>query len=149
MANIKNIGASIGSTLLMNCRMALGLTQQQFADIFGCTKRTVIRWEERGTVLLAPALEALARALYPVRPDLAAQVAAAGETTLEQLGIPSAAGSGHMAIFEPIEPIESIVRAAADAMGVTPEAVRPALAAAFARAREVGLDVQTVAEKLT
>jgi transcriptional regulator with XRE-family HTH domain len=146
MANIENIGASIGSPLLMNCRMALGLTQQQFADIFGCTKRTVIRWEERGTVLLAPALEALARAVYPVRPDLAAQVAAAGETTLAQLGIPSVAASGHMAISGPIE---SIVRAAAEAMGVTPEAVRPAIAAAFARAREVGLDVQTVAEKLT
>jgi hypothetical protein len=34
-------------------------------------------------------------------------------------------------------------------MGVTPDAIRPAIAAAFVRAREVGLDVQAVAEKLT
>jgi hypothetical protein len=47
------------------------------------------------------------------------------------------------------DPIDSVVRAAADVMGVTPDAIRPAIAAAFARASEAGLDVQAVAEKLT
>lgn len=61
------------------------------------------------------------------------------------MGIPSVAASGHVAISEPMD---SIVRSAAEAIGVTPEAVRPAIAAAFARARELGLDVQTVAERL-
>jgi transcriptional regulator with XRE-family HTH domain len=137
--------ASIDGALLTHCQMALGLTQGELADLLGCTKRTIQRWEDRGASLLAPALEALARALYPVRPDLAAQVATAGRTTLDQLGIPSGAAPGVPAISEPIE---SMVRSAAEAIGVTPEAVRPAIAAAFARARELGLDVQTVAERL-
>jgi hypothetical protein len=47
------------------------------------------------------------------------------------------------------DPIDSVVRAAADVMGVTPDAIRPAIAAAFARALEAGLDVEAVAEKLT
>ena len=48
----------------------------------------------------------------------------------------------------PSDAIDSVVRAAADAMGVTPDAIRPAVAAAFERARDAGLDVQAVAERL-
>jgi len=137
--------ASIDSVLLIQCQMALGLTQQKLGDLLGHTKRTVQRWEDRGAILLPSALETLVRALYPVRPDLAEQVATAGGTTLEQLGIPSVAASGPPAISEPIE---AIVRSAAEAMGVTPEVVRPAIATAFAKARETGLDVQAVATYL-
>src|SRR5580692_9455687 len=117
--------AGIDGALLTHCQMALGLTQQELADLLGCTKRTIQRWEDRGTTLLPPALEALARALYPVRPDLAARVAAGGDTTLDKLGIPSAAAAAAPVTSEPIE---AIVRSAADAMAVTPEAVRPAIA---------------------
>ncbi len=137
--------ARIDSALLVHCQLALGLTQQQLAGLLGCTKRTVQRWEDRGATLLPSSLEALTRALYPVRPDLAEQVAAASDTTLEKLGIPSVAASGPPMISEPIE---AVVRSAAEAMGVTPEVVRPAIATAFAKAREVGLDVQTVATYL-
>jgi transcriptional regulator with XRE-family HTH domain len=137
--------AGIDSVLLIHCQMALGLTQQELADLLGCTKRTIQRWQDKGGSLLPSGIETLARALYPVRPDLAEQVAAAGHTTLEQLGIPSVAASGPPAISEPIE---AIVRSAAEAMGVAPEVVRPAIATAFAGAREVGLDVQAVATYL-
>src|SRR5271154_5300149 len=103
--------ASIDAALLVHCQMALGFTQQHLADLLGCTKRTVQRWEDRGGILLPSGLEALARALYPVRPDLAEQVAAAGDATLDALGIPSVAAAGSTPISEPIE---AIVRSAAE-----------------------------------
>ena len=137
-------GAS--DSLLIQCRMAMGLTQQEFGEIVGLTKRTIQRWEERGASLIPSEVEALARALHPVRPDLAAQIAATVDTTLDRLGIVTAGAASPMAMSDPID---SVVHAAADVMGVTPDAIRPAIAAAFVRAREVGLDVQAVAEKLT
>jgi hypothetical protein len=125
--------------------MALGLTQQEFADIFGRTKRTVHRWEERGTLLLPSEAAALARALYPVRPDLAAEIAATASTTLDRLGLAPAPTPSKAPLADPID---AVVRAAAEVMGVAAEAIRPALAAAFVRASEAGLDVKVLAEKL-
>jgi hypothetical protein len=45
--------------------------------------------------------------------------------------------------------VDSILCVAADAIGVLPRDIRPALAAAFVRAREVRLDVAAVADSLT
>jgi len=135
--------AGLTKTLVVECRMALGLTQTEFGNILGRTKRTVQRWEDSGALLIPQEVEALARALHPVRPDLAEKVAVATHTTLDTLGIRPTAG-----VSPDSDPIESVVRAAAEAMGVSGEAIRPAIAAAFARAHEVGLDVQAVAQGL-
>jgi transcriptional regulator with XRE-family HTH domain len=122
------------------CRMALGLSQEQFGDMVGKTKRTVQRWEEGGVALIPSEVKVFARALRPVRPDLAAQMAATVGTTLDELGIvPAAEASRRTA---PSDAIDSVVRAAADAMGVSPDAIRPALSAAFVRALDAGLDVR-------
>jgi hypothetical protein len=137
--------AGASNNLLIQCRMALGLTQQEFGEIVGLTKRTIQRWEERGATLIPSEIEALARALHPVRPDLAEQIVATVATTLDRLGIVPAGATSPMAMSDPIA---SVVRAAADVMGVPPDAIRPAIAAAFVRAHEVGLDVRAVAEKL-
>ncbi len=126
--------------------MALALSQQQFGDIIGRTKRTIQRWEERGTSLLPSEVKALARRLHPIRADLAAQLAAAAGTTLDDLGIPSAVSSSSV---QTAAPIDRVMDAAASAMGVTREAIRPAVAAAFAKAHEVGLDVPAVIEQLS
>jgi transcriptional regulator with XRE-family HTH domain len=138
--------AGASDILLIQCRMALGLSQQGFGDLLGRTKRTVQRWEDRGTALMLSEVEVLARALLPVRPDLAVQIADSAATTLDQLGIPPAGDASPRASSTPTD---SVVRAAAEVLGVTPDAIRPAIAAAFVRAREAGLDVQTVAETLT
>jgi hypothetical protein len=55
------------------------------------------------------------------------------------------ADASTMAVFDDVD---SIVRAAAAALHVLPEAVRPAVAAAFGRALELGVDVQTVTKVL-
>jgi hypothetical protein len=112
--------AGITNTLLIECRMAR-LNQEKFA------------------------IEALALAVYLVRPDLTEQIAMAGDTTLARLGIPRVAGSSHPAISNGIE---SVVRASGEAMGMAPEAVPAGVAAAFARAVEARLDVETVASYL-
>ncbi len=124
---------SFPSLLVIECRMALGLTQERFGDMFGQTKRTVQRWEARGGMLLSSQVETLMSALQGVRPDLAERVASTG---------------GEASVVARAAALESVVRAEADAMGVAPEAVRPAVAAAFARAVEANLDVHTVAQAL-
>lgn len=125
--------------------MALQLTQKEFGDLFGKTKRTVQRWERHGALLFPDDVEPLVRALRPIRPDLADQVTEAARKTAGRIGLaPSASASG--ASIE--ERIDLVVRAAADAIGATPEAVRPAVGAAFARARDVGLDVKAVVDSL-
>jgi transcriptional regulator with XRE-family HTH domain len=140
--------SGISSSLVIQCRIALGLTQQEFGDMVGCTKRTVQRWEDRGALLVQPEAEALVRAVHPARPDLAEQIAAALEMTLEQLRVAPREAASPMAMSDPPDPIDSVVRAAAEAIGVTPDAILPAIAAAFERARDAGLDVQTVADRL-
>jgi transcriptional regulator with XRE-family HTH domain len=138
--------AGVTGSLLIECRMALNLTQEQFGDIIARTKRSIQRYEEHGTSLLPSEVAALARAVCRVRPDLAAQIAASGDTTLEQLGIDPAAAANASATSDPVY---AVVRRAAEVMGVTEDAIRPALAAAFAEADELGLDVHSVAERLS
>jgi hypothetical protein len=138
--------AHVEATLLIECRTALALSQEKFGDILGRTKRTIQRWEERGTVLMPSEVEALARKIHPIRADLAAQLAAEAGTTLDQLGIPLAVSSS---ATQTPDPIDRVMDAAASAMGVPREAIRPAVAAAFAKAHEVGLDVPAVIEGLS
>jgi DNA-binding XRE family transcriptional regulator len=138
--------AGATNVLMIECRMALGLTQEQMGKLVGCTKRTIQRWEDRGALLVAREVEALVRALHPVRPDLATQIAAILGSTPDRIGLSTPAdGTG---TTPKSDPIDAVVIAAAEAIGVTPDAIRPAVAAAFARAEDEGLDVQTVNERL-
>jgi hypothetical protein len=133
------------NVLLMECRMALHLTQKEFGHLFGKSARTVQRWEDHGAILISAEIEALARALIPVRPDLAEQIAAVGKTTLDQLGMAPTADASTMGA---LDDVDSIVRAAATVLHVTPETMRPAIAEAFRRALELGVDVLTVTKVL-
>lgn len=139
--------ASPSSTLVVQSRMALGLSQREFGDLVGRSERTIQRWEDRGVAFIPWEVETLARALHPVRPDLAAQVAAMGDTSLQQLGLATASSAG--APTSTAASIEAVVGAAAQVLGVSPDTIRPAIAAAFAKARDAGLDVAVVAQGLT
>ncbi len=133
---------TLDRSLLVQCRIALELTQEAFGDLLGCTKRSVQRYESQGAHLLPSHVQTLARAVNAVRPPLAEQGAAAAGTTRDRLG------GGPNGDDPRLRAIESIVQAAAQAMGVTSDAVRPALAAAFAQAGQVGMDAKEVAEGL-
>jgi hypothetical protein len=146
---------------VIKARIALGMSQRQFGELFGVVKRTVQRWEDGGTTLTRSSLATLTAAVHRRDPALAAALAAGAGATLVELGVekppapPALPPAPSPAPPPPPPPlpmatlIDSIVCVAADAIGVAPSAIRPALAAAFVRAREVRLDLSAVADALT
>ncbi len=130
--------------LLVEVGHTLSLTQRGVAELIGVTARTLQRRQLGPASQLTPSESAtLARAVYPKNPELAARIAAAKGLTVERLGIakPAPAPTGaHL--------VDSLVCAAAEAMDLLPRVARPGLLAAFTRAREMGLSVETVADAL-
>jgi len=147
---------SISDVLVIQSRMALGLSQARYGELLGIGKRTVQRWEGGGTTVLRSTIQTLASAVHAVDPALAARIATHAGTSLLALGIekpplPPAAPAQAPPLPPPLPTstlVDSIVCVAADAIGVLPRAIRPALAAAFQRAQEVRLDVGAVADSL-
>jgi transcriptional regulator with XRE-family HTH domain len=108
---------SVGSAaLLIQCQIALGLSQEELAELLGRNRRTIQRWQGSGFEPTADQVETLADALRPVRPDLAEQVL--------ELGRKAALVAGATPSTRPAtaEVIDAILRAAADAAGTSPEA---------------------------
>lgn len=126
------------ATLIVECQMALGISQTELGALVGKNRRTISRWQDRGATLLPSEAEALARALRPKRPDLADEVLALAVRPPPAEPAPPASP----------QVIEAILGAAAKAAGSTPEAVRPVVIAAFVMARELGGDVRSVAAGL-
>jgi transcriptional regulator with XRE-family HTH domain len=122
--------------MLTQCQFALHLTQEELADLIGVSKRTIQRWQDRGCNITPAQAEALASALRPVRPDLADQVLELGRQAATEMRLVTD------------EVLASILQAAASAGGVSPDAVRPAVRAAFAHAAELGLNPHVVAARL-
>ncbi len=129
-------------TLFVECQMALQLTQEELGKLVGRTKRTMQRWQDKGSSLLPSEARMLADALRSVRPDLAERVLELGRESAATIGLaPPVAPPGP-------EVIEAIVRAAAEAAGASPDAMRSAIAAAFSKAEELGAEVRGIASGL-
>jgi transcriptional regulator with XRE-family HTH domain len=126
------------AALLTHCQLALGLTQEEFADLLGKNRRTIQRWQESGFDPTADQVETLANALRPVRPDLAEQVLELGRRAAFVAGVSPSARRATADV------IDGILRAAADAGGTSPEAIRPALTAALLKAQEAGVEVSAI-----
>jgi hypothetical protein len=156
--------ASLSANHLVETRLALRLNQGELADLFGVAKRTIQRWESRGATVIPETVATLVLAVHPKDRALAGRIAQHGGTSLRELGLekppepppaPPPPPPPPPPLPPPLPPlptatlVDSIVCVAADAIGVLPRAIRPALAAAFARAREVRLDVAAVADSLT
>jgi transcriptional regulator with XRE-family HTH domain len=125
------------AALLVHCQIALRLTQEQLGELLGRTKRTIQRWQDQGFEPMADQAETLAQALQPVRPDLAEQVLElARKVALRTGGTPAPPATA--------EVIDAILQAAAGAGGTSPEAIRPAVTAAFLEAAEAGVEVSAV-----
>jgi len=131
------------AALLVHCQLALGLTQKGLGDLLGRDRRTIQRWQTSGFELMPDQAQTLADALQPVRPDLAEQVLELGRKTA------ILAGMTPPQIPATPEMIDAILRAAADAGGTSPEAIRSAVAAAFLRAEEAGVEVRAVVAGLS
>jgi len=128
------------AALLVECQIALGVTQRELGELLGRDKRTIQRWQDKGFVPMPDQTRALADALRPVRPDLAERVLELGRKT----GFGSAPEGPATA-----EVIDAILRAAADAGGTSPEAIRPVITAALRKAEEEGASVAAIVAGLT
>jgi hypothetical protein len=130
------------AALLVHCQLALGLSQQELADLLDRNRRTIQRWQESGFQPTEHQAETLASALQPVHADLAEQV--------RELGRKAAVAAGETpARPATAEVIDAILRAAADAGGMSPEAIRPAITAALLKAEEAGVEVRAIVAGLT
>jgi DNA-binding XRE family transcriptional regulator len=142
--------------LLIDAQHALAMDQEGFARTLGCSRRTLIRWRSGEW---GPTLEAwrdLVRLVHPADPVLARRIADEMEESLESMGIaaPSPAPALEPApVAAPPAPAppaplhalaDSVVCAAAEAVAMTPQALRPALVAAFERAAVLGLGVDAL-----
>jgi hypothetical protein len=127
------------------CR-ALGYLQRDLGAVLGVSTRTVQRWYAAGGFLGDAEWQALARAAHPGHPDLAARLAAQGRSSLEALGL---------VVHPPTSPArdlqhlaDGVVCVAAEAVDLSPRAIRPALVAALRRARQMGLTVEDLENAL-
>jgi hypothetical protein len=142
--------------LLYEARRALHIGSQGDLGVrMGSSPRTGQRWERGESYPSARQLQELAGLVYPKDASLAGEIARAGGTTVEALGLVPAPLPPAAPPAPPVKPrpdpehiVDTIVCAASDAMNVLPEAVRPALRAAFRRARLVGLTVEEVERAL-
>jgi hypothetical protein len=137
-------------------RHVLVLSQNDLARKLGVSRRTGQRWSA-GSGPVGTDLQNMARLVHGADPRLAAEIAEAAGTTLEALGLrPPAPPSlpSPSPVTPPVPPpppdrvVDAVVCAAAEAMQVMPQSVRPALLAAFACARELGLTVEGVEKVL-
>jgi hypothetical protein len=137
--------------LLIEARGVLGVSQGALGVMLGSSERSGQRWERGGAAApTSEQLHDLARLVHPHDAALAARIATAAGTSLLALGV-VAPPPPALPARPPVDPahlVDAIVCAAADAMQVVPDAVRPALRAAFQRARLVGLAVEDVDDAL-
>jgi DNA-binding XRE family transcriptional regulator len=142
--------ASLTSTpfLLREIRRALLGSQGTVGEVVGVVRQTVAKWEQGKSVPPPSTWAALARAVHPRDVALAARVAAAGDHSLESLGLAAPAPPAPALSLTPAHLADSIVCAAADAMDVTPRSVRPAVVAAFERAMALSMTPEAVLKVL-
>ena len=121
------------ATLFVLVQVALKLTQKQLGQMLGVDRRTIQRWQDRGSGTLSRSdARLLAKALRPTHPDLADEVMDLGRRN---------------PILAPASPedLAVILEAAAAAAGTTPALARTLLVAAFTKASEIGVDVASFA----
>jgi hypothetical protein len=152
--------------LLVLSRETLSLNQLGLAKVLGSSLRTVQRYEARRAHPQVSELHRLADAVRPHDADLASQIdvwaprpappappvtasAPAGIAAAPVLPAPVLPAAPPLP--PPVPPgvlVDSVVCAAAEAMSLSPQAVRGSVLAAFARARDAGLTMDVVVEVL-
>jgi transcriptional regulator with XRE-family HTH domain len=107
---------------------ALKMSHREFAELVGVSRRTIIRWEQRGALIPSVTMRKLEGALDAVSPALAAEC----RTLLSQdPTVPASHAT-----------VDAVLQAAATSLGISPDTVRPAVEAAFQTAQSRGVSVQ-------
>jgi hypothetical protein len=136
--------------LLARSRLHLRFNQQQLAEFTRSSLRSVQRWETGVSSPSHPQVHLVADAVRPLDP----QIAAALDAFAPRPPPPPAAVVAPLPPPTPPPPpvvaiaphvlVDSVVCAAAEAIAVSPQAMRPAVLAAFTRAGEAGLTFEAV-----
>jgi transcriptional regulator with XRE-family HTH domain len=145
------------------------MTQSKLADLCGISLRTVQRWDTKRSRPSAPMIHTIVDALEAVDPELGAELELwaprpkppAPAPPPQEVALPAPEPLlppqevAAPALPPPPPPriparvlVDSVICAAADAVAMLPDAVRPAILAAFARAEEAGLAMADVVEVL-
>jgi len=136
----------IDKGLDLQVRLALGMNQRQTGEFLGLSTRTIQRWDAGACAAASFHWEKLAKAIFPKDRELALRCAKMAGKTLDELGLVTVAAEPLVGPVAPELVIDALVCVAADAVGMLPGAIRPALVAAFTRARQLGITVE-MAEK--
>jgi hypothetical protein len=132
------------TALVVKARFAVGTKAEAMARHVGSSKRTVERWFAGESHPSDAQIIQLARAVHPRNPTLAAELAAAAGESLVSLGLVHVRpGPSHAHL------IDAVVCVAAETINVPSLALRPALLAAFKRARELGFTIEDAEKALT
>ena len=116
----------------------------------GCSPRTITAYRFKHGGVLSPLDYAkLARVCHPHDQTVARQLAAQGGHTLASLGLADAAAAAPVRFnASGAHLVDSVVCAAAEALDVSPRAMRPALRAAVERMVALGMPAQAVLDAL-
>ena len=131
-------------------------TQKEMFERTGVSSRTQSRWRREGTAPNAATIAKLLRVVAPLDLEAATWLAKASGVPMPHVAPHASAGATgeRGAASSDARPdlvrlsADSIVCVAADAMNLPPSAVRPALRAAFLRARELGVSIEAMAEAM-
>ncbi len=131
----------------------LGLTQRELAALVGSSLRTVQRWSGGGSQPYMTDVMKIARAVHPRDAALAQRLVGFYGQTLEIAGIVAPPPPPPPAPLQPPPPspspqlpflVDAVVAAAAEALDLSPRAVRPAILASLERAKAAGLAIDDV-----
>lgn len=136
--------------LVVRAQTVLGTSQAELGKKLGVSRRTITRWMAEESYPKTVEWTALARLVYPHDRALAEQIASGLKETLVTLGIeapprppPPPAPLPPPRPSPPVgDLVDSVVCAAAEAIAVTPQSIRPALVAAFDRFASVGISLE-------
>ncbi len=133
--------------LIRQVQHALTLSNAGLGKAAGVSVRTVQRWWAASGGMLPGNFRNLAVAVHPHDPVLAGKLAARAGTTLDALGLAVPASAPAPRPVSRLH-VDAVVCAAAEAVDLSPRAMRRALTAAFAYATQAGVDVAALAREL-
>jgi hypothetical protein len=140
--------------LLARAFMALGWSQRKMGEVFGVSRRSVIRWLGGGGANSEKGWKTVVGAIHAKDPSVATWFAGQLGETLVSLGIvvppplppppkppPPAPGPP---VLTPKDVADLVVLAAAEAAGLTPAVVRTVLVAAFEKVAAAKMGMEEV-----
>jgi DNA-binding XRE family transcriptional regulator len=134
------------NVILGEARRALSMSQQEFGLAVGSSHRTAVRWDGGKSRPASHHWHNLARLVHPIDRAFAAEIADAGEETLEGLGLEPLPPPSPVLRLEDL--VDLLVLTAVEHSGSTPAAVRPWLRAVMKRGADLGLTMQAVERAL-